>query len=253
MPIASHSEAGRGDSKLAKYLRQDQQSRCWCQPLYFILDKQKGASMSKIPELCFKGLTPQPPGWDWILLCLLFLTNSLLIVQFVFILISFLYTVYYNSLLFVKIHQKKKNKPKSITLNKWYIYRVLSEKPEPQCSQRTNNDPLTVRPTSPSWPITDLTPINHSNPNRRKNLLGPTLDSSWASFLCRECVCLCTCVCLCVSDTKLYSSIIKESTEAETDQQNGNVTTERQSWQKQIVEIEIRFEQFNWCATVILL
>ena len=39
MLVASHSEAGRGDSKWAKYPRQDQSSKCRCQPLCFILDK----------------------------------------------------------------------------------------------------------------------------------------------------------------------------------------------------------------------
>ena len=50
MPIASHSEAGRGDYKWAKYPRQDQPSPKFCQPLYFILDK---------PE---RGLDVQNPG-----------------------------------------------------------------------------------------------------------------------------------------------------------------------------------------------
>ena len=47
MPLATHSEAGRGDSKLAKYPWQDQYSKFRCQPLYFILDN---------PERGFKVL-----------------------------------------------------------------------------------------------------------------------------------------------------------------------------------------------------
>ena len=39
IPIASHCEAGWGDSKWAKYLRKDQWSKFQFQPLYVILDK----------------------------------------------------------------------------------------------------------------------------------------------------------------------------------------------------------------------
>ena len=39
MPIDSHSEAGRGDLKSAKYLRQEQLLKFQCQQPYFILDK----------------------------------------------------------------------------------------------------------------------------------------------------------------------------------------------------------------------
>ena len=51
MPVASHSEADRGDSKWAKYPRQDHKKRL-CQPLYygvynyFILDNpERGLNM----------------------------------------------------------------------------------------------------------------------------------------------------------------------------------------------------------------